>query len=730
MFFTQELLSKRDSGFGLLWLAATLGSRSAFKKLPKRSVLNADIAQLCDLIAEPMEPLALRLSSNLMVGVARVYKVKQEMLYTDVSNCVTSLKKVVVELRSLNDDQLQMAQPTVRAGAVTLTLDPANTYAIDFDTLVADWDDFLNINRGSDDRMDLDDDYDPKAGRKGRGKGGPAVLEDEVVRGDKYTLREHHDHLLSASYDLTFSGADPSSSQVDHSFILQDDIFDVPDAFDLGGLGDELARELGEGWGASPTRARATEPGEFEDEFRMDVDMSQPFNMPDLAGEFGPITVPETPRKKRSASARAKENQPPSSARRSRPPSRALTPRGVSPATSFSRQFLSQEDGATSLLETTRKNDEQDIAQAPKKLKRGRLLLDARTELSDEELRMAREQYVAGQAKLKKEQAQKQAEKASEKMIEELVWGAPNIVQAPALADFWQEALRVQVEAKSGEGEDVGGRSRKRQRTGLSPVHEEDEDRRSPGALQDMDAMQGEPIIDENVAVPDLVEEDQPFFGRGVSERHSSEDPGQARRMSSRPGSQLDFLAAQAELNISSQRSSLFPWDHAGFMSSSGAPMLPGEASDKISVDQVSIRLPGGRNSSIGPRDGSLGGSLPPSVAGGLGGSAIAFSPGPVGEDFRFDVDAVQKEAFESQLTDANLITLERNSFNFLEYARMQSLTLGGGKSLTFDTVVPKDTSTRHVAAAGFYHCLVLGTKNLLRIDQQEAYGSIRLEVI
>ncbi|KAL1719459.1 Rec8 like protein-domain-containing protein [Schizophyllum commune] len=720
MFFTQELLSKRDSGFGLLWLAATLGSRSAFKKLPKRSVLNADIAQLCDLIAEPMEPLALRLSSNLMVGVARVYKVKQEMLYTDVSNCVTSLKKVVVELRSLNDDQLQMAQPTVRAGAVTLTLDPANTYAIDFDTLVADWDDFLNINRGSDDRMDLDDDYDPKAGRKGRGKGGPAVLEDEVVRGDKYTLREHHDHLLSASYDLTFSGADPSSSQVDHSFILQDDIFDVPDAFDLGGLGDELARELGEGWGASPTRARATEPGEFEDEFRMDVDMSQPFNMPDLAGEFGSITVPETPRKKRSASARAKENQPPSSARRSRPPSRALTPRGVSPATSFSRQFLSQEDGANPLLETTRKNDEQDIAQAPKKLKRGRLLLDARTELSDEELRMAREQYVAGQAKLKKEQAQKQAEKASEKMIEELVWGAPNIVQAPALADFWQEAFRVQVEAKSGESQDAGGRSRKRRRTDLLPVPEEDEDRRSPGAFQDMDAMQG----------MGAYEEDQPFFGRGVSERHSSEDPGQARRMSSRPGSQLDFLAAQAEFNISSQRSSLFPWDHAGFMSSSGAPMLPGEGSDKISVDQVSIRLPGGRNSSIGPRDGSLGGSLPPSVAGGPGGSAIAFSPGPVGEDFRFDVDAVQKEAFESQLTDANLITLERNSFNFLEYARMQSLTLGGGKSLTFDTVVPKDTSTRHVAAAGFYHCLVLGTKNLLRIDQQEAYGSIRLEVI
>jgi hypothetical protein len=52
-------------------LAATLGSKSVFKKLPKRSVLTADITQLCDLISEPAEPLALRLSSNLMFGVVR-----------------------------------------------------------------------------------------------------------------------------------------------------------------------------------------------------------------------------------------------------------------------------------------------------------------------------------------------------------------------------------------------------------------------------------------------------------------------------------------------------------------------------------------------------------------------------------------------------------------------------------------------------------------------------------
>ena len=52
-------------------LAATLGSKSAFRKLPKRSVLTADISQLCGLISQPAEPLALRLSSNLMFGVVR-----------------------------------------------------------------------------------------------------------------------------------------------------------------------------------------------------------------------------------------------------------------------------------------------------------------------------------------------------------------------------------------------------------------------------------------------------------------------------------------------------------------------------------------------------------------------------------------------------------------------------------------------------------------------------------
>jgi meiotic recombination protein REC8, fungi type len=37
-----------------------------------------------------------------------------------------------------------------------------------------------------------------------------------------------------------------------------------------------------------------------------------------------------------------------------------------------------------------------------------------------------------------------------------------------------------------------------------------------------------------------------------------------------------------------------------------------------------------------------------------------------------------------------------------------QSLEVNPGSAvqLTFDDIVPKTTSTRHIAAAGFYHCL------------------------
>ena len=77
-------------------------------------------------------------------------------------------------------------------------------------------------------------------------------------RGDTHTLKENHDLILSASVDNSFrnegfGGIAPSSSQFGGGFGFDDDFLAGLD----GGadIGDELAKELGEGWGAPMSNA-------------------------------------------------------------------------------------------------------------------------------------------------------------------------------------------------------------------------------------------------------------------------------------------------------------------------------------------------------------------------------------------------------------------------------------------------------------------------------------------
>lgn len=79
----------------------------------------------------------------------------------------------------------------------------------------------------------------------------------EVGRTGLHILDEYHDHLLPTTLDPNasfLSGLDISSSQIDGGFNLESLSFDENrfDHFDLGlgDIGDDLARELGEGWGA------------------------------------------------------------------------------------------------------------------------------------------------------------------------------------------------------------------------------------------------------------------------------------------------------------------------------------------------------------------------------------------------------------------------------------------------------------------------------------------------
>ena len=117
--------------------------------------------------------------------------------------------------------------------------------------------------------------------------------------------------------------------------------------------------------------------------------------------------------------------------------------RAASPATSFSRLLLSRDiDQPQPLRDVTREEvNRQNQDDPPKKVKRTRLLLDARTELTDDELKVftrlnakstmpdekkiARAKYVESQNRLRRATLNKRLEKDSGKIIDDLIWGVP-----------------------------------------------------------------------------------------------------------------------------------------------------------------------------------------------------------------------------------------------------------------------------------------------------------------
>ena len=54
-------------------LAATLGPKSNAKRLGRKDLTSISVPETCAFLAAPPEPLSLRLSANLMIGVSRVY---------------------------------------------------------------------------------------------------------------------------------------------------------------------------------------------------------------------------------------------------------------------------------------------------------------------------------------------------------------------------------------------------------------------------------------------------------------------------------------------------------------------------------------------------------------------------------------------------------------------------------------------------------------------------------
>ncbi|KAG7099200.1 hypothetical protein E1B28_001067 [Marasmius oreades] len=523
-----------------------------------------------------------------------------------------------------------MAQPTARSSALTISAGPDSVFIADFDAMVENWDRHLNLL--APEPMDVDpgdQEFDPHSQQPMQKRvGRQDTQQAEDVRAEACTLKEHHDHLLSVSFDRSFQGIsdgiDPFSSQFEPAIQLDTNFFESSDGLGLdGGLADELARELGEGWGG---------PFIEESQQNMDVDLN-PLQVPSdhlglgLTGgdEFMLPALPEAdhPRPSQPLNTRTpsktdprllEENGTPRSRSRCAS-SRAASVVLPSPSNSFSRMLLSQGEDVRSHQQTpfaditTRVvNEEKEKRSAlPRKNKRIRVLLDARTELTDEELKIARAKYVQEQRNQRRELDHKKIKKDSGKVVEELVWGVPTGIEAPSLIDFWQENFKVQVEA----------------RTGALHIHIDDpESTRPPNKrrkLQTIDeAPEGTPLPIETVVQNDTFFygagdigflPDDPFSGNNVDidvelpVLRSSEEPGQARNISRQRSVGLDLsFNLDSNEKLGSQKSSLFPWDGAGADISSSVGGAGG-GSDRVAFERADVKL---RESPLSRRECSL----------------------------------------------------------------------------------------------------------------------------
>ena len=86
MFYSHLVISEKNS-LGKIWIAAHFE-----KKLTKAQVVATNIEESCDAIMSPVAPMALRLSGQLLLGVARIYGRKVEFLFIDCNDALSKIK--------------------------------------------------------------------------------------------------------------------------------------------------------------------------------------------------------------------------------------------------------------------------------------------------------------------------------------------------------------------------------------------------------------------------------------------------------------------------------------------------------------------------------------------------------------------------------------------------------------------------------------------------------------
>ncbi|CCU82723.1 Rad21/Rec8 N terminal domain-containing protein [Blumeria hordei DH14] len=103
-------------------LVATLGSKSRTKKVTRKAILGVNLKKACETIIEPEAPMALRLQSNLLYGVTRVYTQKWDYLLTDAQAVHYNIRSF---FRTSQGHQIDKNAGKARPEQLVLADDPA-----------------------------------------------------------------------------------------------------------------------------------------------------------------------------------------------------------------------------------------------------------------------------------------------------------------------------------------------------------------------------------------------------------------------------------------------------------------------------------------------------------------------------------------------------------------------------------------------------------------------------
>ncbi|KAA1079084.1 hypothetical protein PGTUg99_015547 [Puccinia graminis f. sp. tritici] len=701
MFFSNDLLTKRHrSGWSLYWLAAVSANfKSAVTRLSKKDLLNANLPEACSTLSQPPEPLALRLSSALLLGIVRVYG---HIIATAQHSRSRSRSQVVID------------------GAATLNVGTGgNTFARARDQEhigelfgFEEPDPFLfdpNFHEG-----EADDLY--------RGFGAilvgdkPTRISLTASRSDSSSRRR--DPFVSKPSEISLSGGSlglgPFSTHADDPNGLNEYLGPGLDFDDLGGEGGDINLGIIPETNVDPVveGQRIRQPSS---RFGIESEVGRAYQGRHRHTSI--MGIPMSP----AGTQRTAEN-----VRESRLPEGPEQYFEFEPTSQFINPELSLHDGEEQLdtlgpesleklLSLKRKDESQPRLDRRKFIK---VLVDPVTSLSAENVMNMRQHYRIERLERENKYQNRRLQQLMQARAKDLVYGIPPYFQASNLRELWSDCVKVPEatrQAVDRPPEEYQGADRNVELE-LPSSHSDQTDHRyaGPGAGG---PLQGSEVHDESFFNPlenipwQNFEQNrnqiEPFLGEEQERIEEIEEDVMGRQRAPSYESSTHRLSS----------SQVLPWNRQGLLAAGAAE--GGYESDYGALDSYGMDA----GDASGRRSSQVRRETPVHLR---RRSSLLSSREPT--RISSTSQQIRSSLIPRNIEQIQQIETDPDALNFLAWSQSR---IDDPSDFLFSDLAPVASTSSPIAAQAFIKVLSLASQDLIEvIEQDEAYGEIRLKIL